>query len=319
MNEEKTSKQMDNSKRPITPSVNAILEEVKIWENKLLSPNLLKKTGKIVGKPIEWIFNLMPTKIENVVVKSIEGLFGSLLFLSKFTYKNPTRITKSETDIQILKKNAAKYITENSIAASLQGFGCGIGGIALIAVDIPLIFGIAFRVIQQIGTAFNYDMDSPEEKKFIMQIIDLGSCIPTVGKLESMLGKESLKNYVKKTTFKHMEKIAATKLGKKSTEEIAKEILHSQGKRATKKAIEKMVNTITKDVSKSGTKAVVITSARKTAKDVGKRLTRKKLLQLIPLVGGFIGAGFNYWFVKSVAESAYYAYLKRYIYDNYEV
>ena len=200
-----------------------------------------------------------------------------------------------------------------------NGFGCGLGGIALIAADIPLIFTITFRVIQQIGTVFNYQMDTVEEKQFIMKILDLGSGIQTATKVNSMLSKESLKKYAKTVTFKKMEQIAAAKLGKKGTEEIAKEILHSQSKRATKKAVEKMAKSISEDVAKNGTKAVAVTSARKTAKDVGQRLTRKKLLQLIPIAGGFIGAGFNFWFIKNISEAAYYAYLKRYVYDNYDV
>jgi len=304
------------------------LEEIELWEKRLTNPKWITKINTLIGKPIDYAFKIMPRGMENVIIKSIEGILNSLIFVSGFSYsekeiqarvKKISEKNKEMDDLESIKKTAASYITENNIAATLQGFGCGLGGIALIAADIPLIFSITFRVIQQIGTVFNYQMDTIEEKQFIMKILNLGSGIQTVAKVESMLSKEALKSYVKKETFKNMERLAAAKLGKKSLEEISKEIIHAQGKRATKKAIETMTKKISEDVTKNGTKAVVITSTRKTAKDVGQRLTRNKLLQLIPIIGGLIGAGFNFWFVKNISETAYYAYLKRYLYDNYEL
>ena len=320
--------------KKITKKVEDTLKEIEVWENKLVNPSKLKKVGNIIGKPIEWIYNMIPEKIENKVTRAIEGSFGILLFASDFLYSNNSiekRMKKNISsnliesskfdyyDIDNLKKTASYYIKENNITAAIEGFGCGLGGFSLILADIPLLFLIAFRVIQQIGLTFNYDMNSLEEKRFIMKIIDLGTCIPTAAKLDTMLGKESLRNYIKKVAFKHMEKIAAAKLGKKSAEEIAKEILRAQGKRATKAAVERMTKSIAQDVAKNGSKAVAVTSARKTAKDIGTRLTRKKIMQLIPLIGGVVGAGFNFSFIWSIGDAAYHAYLKRYIVDNYVI
>ena len=67
------------------------------------------------------------------------------------------------------------------------------------------------------------------------------------------------------------------------------------------------------EVSEDGAKALAITTARKTAEDAGANLTRKKILQLIPLLGSVVGAGFNFWFISHIGETAYYSYLKRHL------
>lgn len=306
--------------------------EIILWEKKIIKPSTLRKIGDTIAKPLDFVIECLPNGALQPISKAIEGMFGILLFASDYTFSDLGILKSIEKyggekplckerikgqNITCLKKAATTYISENNILATLQGFGCGLGGVGLIAADIPLLFGIAFRVIQQIGSTFGYDMSLPEEKHFIMKIIDLGTSLPTAPKIEAMLGKEAFKEYVKKTTFKEMGKIAAVKNGQMAVEELAIEMLKAQGKRATKKAIEEMSQKIVTEVAKNGVKASAVISARETAKDVGKSLTKRKLGQLIPILGGVVGAGFNYWFIWSVGETAYHAYLKRHIDDNY--
>ena len=302
--------------------------EVKEWESRIINPPIHKKALDLAGKPFEWAFDKLPGKATDALTKTIEGLFGLLIFTSKFSFSNNRILRKIEkaseksvrtrTDfwkmqLPHLKKVANYHINENNLIAALEGASCGLGGFTLIFADIPLLFGIAFRTIQQIGESFGFDTDTVQEKRFAMLMIDFSSTIPTAAKVRTMIGKQALKNYARKTALRKMEKTAAVKIGRKTAEEIAAQMLRVQGRRVTQRTLQTQTSKIMNEVSKDGAKALAITTARKTAEDAGANLTRKKLLQLIPLLGGVVGAGFNFWFISHIGETAYYSYLKRHL------
>ncbi len=56
---------------------------------------------------------------------------------------------------------------------------------------------------------------------------------------------------------------------------------------------------------------------KKIAQALGIRLTKAKLAQIVPLVGAGVGAGFNAWYVASVAETAYHLYRERFLIEKY--
>lgn len=308
--------------------------EVREWESRIVNPPIYKKALDLAGKPLEWAFEKLPGQATDALTKSIEGLFGLLIFTSKFSFSNnrilgkigkasgkniKTRKDLWKVQLPHLKKVAHYHINENNVIAALEGAGCGLGGFTLIFADIPLLFGIAFRTIQQIGESFGFDTDTVEEKRFAMLMIDFSSTIPTAAKVRTMIGKQALKSYAKKTAFRDMEKRAALKIGRKTAEEIAGQMLRAQGKRITQRALQAQTSQIMNEVSKDRAKALAITTARKAAEDAGTNLTRKKLLQLIPLLGGVVGAGFNFWFISRIGETAYYSYLKRHLNIRYHL
>src|SRR5581483_4856206 len=53
--------------------------------------------------------------------------------------------------------------------------GCGLGGAALLAADIPLLFGIAFRVVRLVGCAYGTDPASVHEKLIAFKIFELAA------------------------------------------------------------------------------------------------------------------------------------------------
>jgi len=313
--------------------VELLMVDLQNWERKITQPTLLKNVGAVIAKPINWVFDKIPNSIHNVIGKSIEGLFNMLILTSNYTFSNRSVFDKviknggsdiqtiddlNRQPIKCLSKTAYSYCTQNEVIATLEGAGCGLGGIALIAVDIPILFGICFRVIQQIGTTLGYDLESPIEKQFIMKLIDFSSSAVTSAKIETMFQKEALLQYIKTVTFREMEAVAAVKAGEIAFEDAARLLLKQQGKRATQKAINEVATKLASEAAKNGAKASAIVAARQSAKSVSQNLTKRKLAQLIPVVGALIGAGFNYWFVSRVAESAYYFYLKRHVDDNYQ-
>lgn len=56
---------------------------------------------------------------------------------------------------------------------------------------------------------------------------------------------------------------------------------------------------------------------QRIAKALGIRLTKAKLAQSVPIVGGVVGAGFNAYFTAKVCDAAYYLYRERFLTQKY--
>jgi hypothetical protein len=66
----------------------------------------------------------------------------------------------------------ANDIKENHIKlATLQGATTGIGGIFTLAIDIPLLLGISFKVLQEMSITYGFDPKVKEERIFIIKCL----------------------------------------------------------------------------------------------------------------------------------------------------
>lgn len=67
-----------------------------------------------------------------------------------------------------------------------QGGGTGLGRAALIAADIPLLFTINFRLIQQVGGAYGFSLRGPEFQPLILSIFNVASSGSPEAKADAM-------------------------------------------------------------------------------------------------------------------------------------
>ena len=60
-----------------------------------------------------------------------------------------------------------------------------------------------------------------------------------------------------------------------------------------------------------------VSIVQKIATALGQRLTKAKLAQIIPYLGGAVGAGFNSFFTSRVCEAAFFLYRERFLAHKY--
>ena len=70
--------------------------------------------------------------------------------------------------------------------ATFQGASTGIGGIFTLAIDIPLILGMALKTLQEIALIHGYEPDSKHERVFIVKCLQFASA--------DIVGKEAILN-----------------------------------------------------------------------------------------------------------------------------
>ena len=72
--------------------------------------------------------------------------------------------------METLDSLAKGLFNQNTVLAALTGGGTGLGGVVLIAADIPLLFAINLHLIQRIGAAYGFPMSGPEHSSIVLSI-----------------------------------------------------------------------------------------------------------------------------------------------------
>ena len=121
------------------------------------------KLNKGFAKAFELIFN-KGTGI-------IEKTYDKESILERFEdYKETAGIKNDYSSLKRFSKNASSSGNANLLFSGSAGIGMGIAGIGI--PDIVIFTGSMLKGIYQVALNFGYDYDSPEEKFFILKIIE---------------------------------------------------------------------------------------------------------------------------------------------------
>mgnify|MGYP003666400001 CR=1 FL=1 len=148
---------------------------------------LLGRVSRSFFKPVEVLTErLIPDKILEAAGNGVSGVLKGIATLSDQTL-NPERVLRvarkhvevdsleglQEVPLEILDEVSQEILSEHQTIALLEGAGCGLGGVALLAADIPLLFGVALRSVRQVGMAYGFDPGVPGEGVIAFKIFEL--------------------------------------------------------------------------------------------------------------------------------------------------
>ena len=246
-------------------------------------------------KAIRWVAGHVPPiplSITRPVLKSVQGFLEVLKDASYFTYSDQVilraarrehldveRISDlADKDLDALDRVARSFFAENKIMSALEGAGTGLGGLILIAADIPAVFAVAFRAIQQIGASYGFDMKDPNMTPIVLSALGFAAGAEEATKVAALADM-------------HM---AARLLARRL----------SYKKVAERTAIGGAINALK-------------LASKNMPQEIAKNITKKKLAQMIPVVGAVVGAGFNYWFISDTSRTAYMLFREMYLARKY--
>lgn len=253
-----------------------IKNEIEQYINR--NENFLSKFFSCVGAPFEFVFEkVIPEKAMQVMQTTLIGALGLITDAAQYVYSidsiyNNFKVqganVKSLSDIknssfETCDKIAQSFIGSNKLIAALEGGGMGLGGLVLMAADIPTLMTINFRMMSQIANSMGYDTTSEIEKVFLMNIISLANA----------------QQGAKISVWAELNKISAAVLRKKSWDKLEEFML--------------------------------VKVIQEIAEKLGVNLTKRKLAQMVPIIGGGIGAGMNYVFTRDNGIAALMAYRRR--------
>lgn len=253
-------------------------EEIKHWENE--GPGFLSQVGDFVLWPAQKIAEtLIPDGVQERVGAAVESALRGLGAAANYTInqdevRERVRTYRSEygDELKARDETAKHYWNWHLAYAAGEGAVLGAGGIVTLAADIPAIFTIQFRLIQEIALCYGYDIDSDKEKEYVMQILRVGSASDLKAKIEFVI------------TLKQIEELLIKVTWKKMTDALFR-----------------------KEISQMSLLAAI----KQFAKSLGIIITKRKALQMVPVIGAIVGACFNYSFTYDIGHAAYMCYRRR--------
>ncbi len=136
------------------------------WAVERVSPDLLDQAGDAVGQFLsmlndasEWTYDakdmLETARKRGLNVDQVENL--------------------RDEPLESLDPLARSLFTQNAVLAAVEGGGTGLGGAMLIAADIPLLFTINFRLLQQIAAAYGFPMQGPSFRPLLLATFNVAA------------------------------------------------------------------------------------------------------------------------------------------------
>jgi len=162
-----------------------IRREIEVWVRG--DASMLSRALNMVMKPVDWaVEQAVPATVIDQVGDAVGKFLSMLNDATRWSTDSSGLIDKAHLQgldvdrleclrrqpLESLDKLAKGYASENTILAALSGGGTGLGGFAFIAADIPILFMINFRLIQQIGAAFGFPMASPAYRPVVLSIFN---------------------------------------------------------------------------------------------------------------------------------------------------
>ncbi|HSC86349.1 MAG TPA: EcsC family protein [Polyangiaceae bacterium] len=181
-------------------------------------------------------------------------------------------------ELEQLDPLARRFFGPNRLIAALEGAGTGLGGPLLIAADIPALFAVSFRAIQQIGGCYGFDTTDPELRPVVLSVLGAGAAQSSAAKAQALLDMRiAARAFAAGVGYQRVAEMTATGVAA----------------RALKKVSEHL------------------------PRDIAKEISRRKLAQLLPFIGAAVGATFNHWFLSTTCESAYMLFRELYLERKY--
>lgn len=275
------------------------LEKLEEWEREYIRKrennpikDVLQKTGEFLEPITDPVKKRMKPIAENKSILRIqEAIKVAIAGAFQFTHDNIKYTYNKDYIIKCLKISSMdslfdfnadeieghvrKIANQNKIAASLEGFGLGMGGLESTLIEIPIFFGLIARVQQQICACYGYDAESEFEQSYMLKALSFSDAVALSGKTELLMELNTLKVAIKKNTYKQLKEMG----GKYTIPEIAKKFAQKQG----------------------------------------IRLSKDKMIQAAPIIGGLVGGLFNYGYIHRVINVTNNLYKKRYLEDKKEM
>ena len=162
--------------------------EIDRWQHGEAS--FLQQAIDFAMKPVDWAFDqVVPVDLIDRLSDAIVDGLGVLNDASEWTYEEDDVLDKArargldvdtvddlrDKPLEDLDPLAREFVNQNAILAAIEGGGTSLGGPLFIAADIPLLFTINFRVIQQIGGAYGFPLRKPEFKPLVIAIYNVAA------------------------------------------------------------------------------------------------------------------------------------------------
>lgn len=241
------------------------IKAINEWQRR--EPSLLSQASISLLTPLNWVAEkLIP---EAAMMTAIELAFQAGSSLTQpDAWKDSVGIhslDELQADLERCDKLQTKEANFAIGVAAAEGGALGACGLPGMALDLPAIITLAMRCIQMSALCYGIDLNLLGGKKIAFQILAMSGSNSVQEKMTAQAALRSIQVNLSRETFRKM-------------------------------AIKATENTFS-------TQSAILT-ARNLARQLGVNLTKRKMVQMVPVIGAGIGAAVNAWYIAEVSESA---------------
>lgn len=187
------------------------LQDIHTWEKEQKGLWFWEKLGRL---PFKILDKMTPTFIQEKIGLLVSELGSYVQSGGKYLISEQSMIKKiqkesSNPEIQAISdigkiplkdmiSMSEKLQKERVKLATVQGASTGFGGLFTLAIDIPVILGMALKTLQEIAIIHGYDPNDKQERIFIVKCLQFAS--------SDIVGKEAILNEI---SSKHENKNAS--------------------------------------------------------------------------------------------------------------
>ena len=176
-----------------------VQREIEAWQHG--DSSLITQAMNWAMQPMDWVVKQIVTPdLLDQADSAISGFLGLLNDASRWTFTKDDFLPRAKSlEIEVeeidelrdqpledLDKLARSWFSENTLLAAIEGGGTGLGGAVFIAADIPLLFAINLRLIQQIGASYGFPLDNPSYAPVVLSIFNVASSGSREGKNDAL-------------------------------------------------------------------------------------------------------------------------------------
>ena len=168
---------------PQTPYEKKAQREVDDWLHR--EGSTIQRAIDFATKPLDWVVRRTASddKLDQASDRVVEFI-STLNETSVWTYEDSDLLEKAreeglwvdqledlrEKPLEQLDPLARRFFTQNVVLSAVEGGGAGLGGALFIAADIPLLFTINLRLIQQIAASYGFPMQHSSYRFLVLTI-----------------------------------------------------------------------------------------------------------------------------------------------------
>jgi len=165
--------------------------DIATWERR--GPSLATKLGRLAAAPAEIATNLLvPRRIQDLIGESLGSMLTTANEAVHKTVR-PERLMQRlaerghqlESHMQLRQHHlplsddigiheSRRHITVTTIS----GAATGLGGIMLLAADVPALFAVNLRMVQSIALGYGYDLADPAERHYALHLFRIAAGDP---------------------------------------------------------------------------------------------------------------------------------------------
>ena len=282
-----------------------LLKEVEEW--KTSGPGFLTQVANVATKPLVWAADkVIPQNAKDAMGSISDKIVDKLQDVSQWTVSEEDVLSatkeleiNSETILELKKASvfdlihfSENFTKNNARIAAAEGFGTGLLGWAGLIADLPALFTLSFRLIYQTSLCYGYAIDKVADDEegesfemgYMLRIFQIAAASTRANKEK---GLEELRKYEDQHP-QFIKRDGIVEHGHQGSDYLREQIGKSLG----------------------------VNLSRVLINEIIKETFSRKAFTSIPGIGAVLTAGFNYYYVQDVGQTASYIYRERFLLDK---